>query len=96
MWKKIAEVLNECTVYKFRVDKQLVRDHVGILVYKHKRKVRAEEKASGITPDEPTELDNLFDTITALEESADAQSQEVSAEKSEKIDVTKQGQKMQD
>ena len=53
---------------------------------KHKRKVRAEEKATGIAPDEPTELDNLLDTIIALEESADAQSQEVSAEKSEKIE----------
>jgi len=86
MWEKIAEVLNECTVHKFRVDKRSVRDHVGILVNKHKRKVRAEEKASGIAPDEPTELDNLLDTIIALEESADAQSQEASAEKSEKIE----------
>ena len=63
MWEKIAEVLNECTVHKFRVDKRSVRDHVGILVNKHKRKVRAEEKASGIAPDEPTELDNLLELL---------------------------------
>ena len=74
MWEKIADVLNKCTVHQFRVDKRSVRDHVGILVNKYKRKVRAEEKASGIAPDEPTELDNLLDTIIALEESADAQS----------------------
>ena len=35
---------------KFRVDKRSVRDHVGNLVYKHK-KLQAEEKATGITPD---------------------------------------------
>ena len=86
MWDKFADVLNECTVHKFRVHKRTVRDHVEILVNKHKRKVRAEEKASGIAPDEPTELDNLLDTIIALEESADVQLQEVSAEKGEKIE----------
>ena len=61
MWEKIADTLNKCSVPKFRVDKRSVRDHVGILVYKHKKKLQAEEKATGITgitgitPDEPTE-----------------------------------------
>ena len=79
MWEKIADVLNECTVHKFRVDKRSVRDNVGILVNKHKRKVKAEEKL--------TELDNLLVIIIiASEESAGAQSQEVSTEKSKKIE----------
>ena len=56
MREKIADTLNKCTVPKFSVDKQSVRDHVGILVYKHKEKLLAKEKATGITPDEPTEL----------------------------------------
>ena len=60
MWEKIADTLNKCTVPKFRVDKRSVRDHVEILVYKHKKKLLAEEKATGITPDEPTELENLL------------------------------------
>ena len=51
MWEKIADTLNKCAVPKFRVDKQSVRDHLGILVYKHKKKLQAEEKATGITPD---------------------------------------------
>jgi len=59
---------------------------MGILVNKHKRKVRAKEKASGIAPDEPSELENLLDTIIALEESADAESQELRAEKNEKCE----------
>ncbi|CAH3196805.1 unnamed protein product, partial [Porites evermanni] len=41
MWEKIADTLNKCTVPKFRVDKRSVRDHVGILVYKHKKKLLA-------------------------------------------------------
>ncbi|CAH3155581.1 unnamed protein product [Porites lobata] len=72
MWEKIADTLNKCTVPKFRVDKRSVRDHVGILVYKHKKKLLAEKKATNITPDEPTELENLLDMIIALEESSSA------------------------
>ena len=49
---------------------------MGILVYKHKKKLQLEEKAIGITTDEPTELENLLDTITALEESGEAELQE--------------------
>ena len=49
MWEKIADTLNKCSVPKFRVDKRSVRDHVGILVYKHKKKLQAEGKATGIT-----------------------------------------------
>ena len=51
MWEKIADTLNNCAVPKFRVDKRSVRDHVGNLIYKHKKKLQAEEKATGITPD---------------------------------------------
>ena len=72
MWEKIADTLNKCTVPEFRVDKPSVRDHVGILVYKHKKKLLAEEKATRITPDEPTERENLLDMIIALEESGEA------------------------
>ena len=49
---------------------------MGILVYKHKKKLQLEEKAIGITTVEPTELENLPDTITALEESGEAELQE--------------------
>ena len=86
MWEKIAQILNECTVLRFSVDKRSVRDHMRILVNKHKRKVRAEEKASGIAPDEPSELENLLDTIIALEESSEAESQELRAERNEKCE----------
>ena len=53
---------------------------MGILINSHRRKIRAEEKASSIVPGEPSELENLLDNIIALEESADAESQELRAE----------------
>ena len=65
--------MNKCTEPKFRVDKRSVRDHVGILVYKCKKKLPAAEKATGKTRDEPTELENLLDTIIALEESGEVE-----------------------
>ena len=81
MWEKIADTLNKFIVPKFRVDKRSVRDHVGILVYKNEKKLLAEEKATGITSDEPTELENLLDMIIALEESGEAELQETASRK---------------
>ena len=85
MWGKIADTLNKCTVPKFRADKRSVRDHVGPrYVYKHKKKLLAEEKATGITPDEPTELENLLDMKITLEESGEAELQETQGTASKK------------
>ena len=86
IWEKIADTLNKCSVPKFFVDKRSVRDHVGILVNRHKKKLRDEEKASGITPDEPSELDLALDTIIASEESADAEVHDADSAKKEKIE----------
>ena len=57
---------------------------MGILVYKHKKKLLEQEKATGITPDEPTELENLLDMIIALEESGEAELQETPGTASKK------------
>ena len=57
---------------------------MGILVNRHKKKLRDEEKASGITPDEPPELDLALHTIIALEESADAEVHDADSAKKEK------------
>ena len=58
---------------------------MAILVYKHKKKLQAKEKATGVTPDEPTELENLLDTIIALEESGEAELQETQGTSSKKL-----------
>ena len=76
MWDKIANTLNSCTKPVFAVDKRSVRDHVGILINRIKKKLRAEERSSGIAPPEPTELEILVEEIVALEETADADMKE--------------------
>ena len=86
MWEKVAEALNNCYSPAFNMDKRLVRDHIGILVNRYKKKTKTEEKATLITPDEPKELDNLWGEIIALEETADAELQEITAEKRGKIE----------
>ena len=86
IWDKVATTLNSCSCLTFNVDKRSVKDHVGILQNRHKKKLRAEEKATGIVPDEPTELENLLEQIIALEESAEAEQQETGREKNRQIE----------
>ena len=69
---------------------------MGILVYKHKKKLLAKEKATVITPDEPTELENLLDMIIALEEKTSkklqydrAKAEDVRLKAMEKLSETK-------
>nr|XP_058952403.1 probable E3 ubiquitin-protein ligase bre1 [Pocillopora verrucosa] len=70
IWKKIVDVLNKCDSPQFNVDHRAIRDHLNVLVNKYKKKIRAEERASGISLDEPSELDDLIQQIIALEESS--------------------------
>ena len=76
IWDRIANTLNICPKPVFAVDKRSVRDHVGILINRIKKKLRAEERSSGIGLPEPTELENLVEEIMALEETADAEMKE--------------------
>lgn len=76
IWDRIANTLNTCPKPVFAVDKRSVRDHVGILINRMKKKLRAEERSSGIAPPEPTELENLVEEILALEETADVEMKE--------------------
>ena len=55
---------------KFNVDHRAIRDHINVLVNKYKKNIRADERASGISPDEPSELDEQIQQIIAIEESA--------------------------
>ena len=69
---------------------------MGILVYKHKKKLLAKEKETVITPDEPTELENLLDMTIALEEKTSkklqydrAKAEDVRLKAMEKLSETK-------
>jgi hypothetical protein len=81
--------LNDCQFPVFNVDKRGVRDHIGNIQNRHKKKIKAEEKATGIAPDEPSDLDDSLEQIIALEESSEAEVQDASAEKKAKLEKDK-------
>lgn len=56
---------------------------------RHKKELRDEEKASGITPDEPSDLDLALNTIIDLEESADTKIHDADFALKEKIESDK-------
>ena len=50
IWDRIANTLKICPKPVFAVDKRSVRDHVGILINRIKKKLRAKERSSDIAP----------------------------------------------
>ena len=67
------------------MDKRSVRDHIGVLVQRFKRKEAKELKESGISPTK-TELDEAIEQIIAMEESADEQHDLEDGEKRDKME----------
>ena len=65
-WTKIADALNGLKEPKFVVTQRSVRDRFKLLSDKYKKKINAEERGSGISP-EMTELDHLLEEILELE-----------------------------
>lgn len=66
-------------------DKRSVRDHIGVLVQRFKRKEANELKESGTNPTK-TEVDLAIEQIIAMEESADEQHGLKDGEKKEKME----------
>lgn len=65
MWEKISDSLNCLDKPTFNVTQKSVRDHYNLLEKQQKRRLREEEKASGISP-EPTELESALEDIMEL------------------------------
>ena len=67
LWEQIAK--NSCAYDqpKFFVTKRAVRDRYAIISSKYRRKINAEEKASGISPENVSELDSLLEDIIERE-----------------------------
>ena len=70
VWDEIAERLNGSEAPVFRVTKRSVRDRYKLLIDKYKRKMRNEEKASGIEVEPLSELDQLLENLISEEETA--------------------------
>ena len=54
VWEQISASLNDLHDPKFGVTQKPVRDHYNLLEKQQKKRMRYEEKASGISPDQRT------------------------------------------
>lgn len=83
VWEQISDSLNEIDSPKFSVNQKAVRDHYNLLEKEHKKRIRDEEKASGISP-ENTDFDNSMEDIIEQFKVRDTVDQQQDADKNEK------------
>ena len=86
-WMKITKTLNNVTQIRFSVDQRAVRDRFAKLEKKIRKKRAAEERASGISP-EQTGLDEAVESILEMSESA--QEGFMRGEESRRLNVEKE------
>ena len=67
LWQEIADNLNKLDKPSFKVTKRAVREQYTLLADKFQKRMNEEIKASGISPDELSELDKLLQEIIDLE-----------------------------
>ena len=70
IWQSIADDLNAYTELSFIVTGRSVRDRFTLLARKHKSKTAKEQRGSGISVDDPTELEQLMEDLIQLSEEA--------------------------
>lgn len=68
-WDKVANALNAQENIRFSVDQRAVRDRLQKITKVFKRRMAAEERASGINP-EKTELDEALESVIERSEGA--------------------------
>ncbi|CAB4025800.1 Hypothetical predicted protein [Paramuricea clavata] len=69
-WEMISDSLNDLNTPMFGVTQKSVRDHYTLLQKQQKRRLREEEKASGISP-EPSEVEIAIEEMIELFRSRD-------------------------
>lgn len=62
VWDEIAENLNKLENPLFSVSKRSLRDRLSLLIKRYKAKVREEDRATGISPEED-EIDSMLEEI---------------------------------
>ena len=86
VWDMISESLNSNDHPKFAVCLKSVRDHYNHLEKEQKRKIREEEKASGIAPEHSAFDDSMEDIIERFKAWDEEDQRQVAASK-EKADA---------
>ena len=79
-WDKVAEALNSVQQLRFNVDQRRVRERYDILKKAYQKRMREEERASGISP-EMSELDEAIESIVELSAVAEKEIMEAQSAK---------------
>ena len=79
-WEKVAENLNKQQDVFFKVDKRAVRDRYNNLARELRKKIKNEEKASGIET-EMTNLENALEDLIEREDAAESENRSVDDQK---------------
>lgn len=85
-WEMISESLNSIEKPKFSVNQKSVRDHYNLLDKEHRKRIKEEEKASGISP-EHTELEEHMQDLIERFDAKDSEDQLADEEKKEKSEA---------
>ena len=68
-----------------RVSQRSVRDHYSTMEKRRRKKVREQDRASGIDPEEDGELDQLFEEIMELFDESDKAIDETKQKQEEEV-----------
>lgn len=85
VWEQISDSLNDIDSPKFTVSQKAVRDHYNLVEKEHKKRIRDEEKGSGISP-EHTDFDNSMEDVIERFKCRDNVDIQQDADKKEKAD----------
>ena len=81
-WTEVAGKLNSYSLFKvIPRDQRSVREHYNKLLAEYKRKKNNEEKASGITPDSPTENEKMLEDIIEIMNSTPTRGEEADSKR---------------
>ena len=72
-WNEISERLLQVETPKFKVGQRGVRERYGLLAKAYRRKIREEERASGISTPELTEVEQALEDLIVREDDRDQQ-----------------------
>ena len=86
VWEQISASLNDLDDPKFDVTQKSIRDHYNLLEKQQKKRLRDEEKASGISPVH-SDFEDAMENIIQLFIGKDEEDQKNDAQKKEKYDA---------
>ena len=84
-WNEISERLLQVEAPRFKVDQRGVRERYGLLAKAYRKKIREEERASGISTPELTEVEQALEDLIVREPTGDSSTKEEDKKDAEEV-----------